>query len=277
VWTIIFFCTPPKQVIFGQDPIGATIGRNGKRITNTEGLSQGFVYYIFQDSYGFIWVSTKDGLNRYDGYGFKTFRNNPEKPESIGSNESLNLLEDSQQNLWINTINKGVDLYIRELDVFLHFKTSSAEPLRLSHDQIYWMALRNDHEIWICTEVGIDVITFDTKRTAPLNESKKSSLEKALSRLQFTVDHYPFKPNQDLRRLYPRLLQNGSMVGLHDNYPHELTFSSGFEIRPLAIPTLPYTRGSNETIHTMVSDAKHNMLYLFFEKQCSCGTCLHKR
>ncbi len=46
-------------------------------ISTAEGLSQGMVFDILQDKEGFIWVATKNGLNRYDGYSFKVFTNDP--------------------------------------------------------------------------------------------------------------------------------------------------------------------------------------------------------
>ena len=51
-----------------------------------DGLSQSSVTGIVQDKYGFIWISTQDGINRYDGYSFKTFKNNPVNANSIPNN-----------------------------------------------------------------------------------------------------------------------------------------------------------------------------------------------
>src|SRR3989337_4485113 len=68
-----------------------------------DGLSQYTVYCIIQDSKGFLWFGTADGLNRYDGYKFKIFRNDPVDSTSLSANRIYSLYEDSYQNLWIGT------------------------------------------------------------------------------------------------------------------------------------------------------------------------------
>ena len=57
-----------------------------KHFSITEGLSQSTVYSICQDSKGFMWFATQDGLNRYDGYVFKIYRKDPENPNSLINN-----------------------------------------------------------------------------------------------------------------------------------------------------------------------------------------------
>ena len=56
-------------------------------ISIEQGLSQGLVPSICQDDDGFLWFGTKNGLNRYDGYGFKVFKNDPFDPWSLPENE----------------------------------------------------------------------------------------------------------------------------------------------------------------------------------------------
>ena len=50
------------------------------------GLSQSSITGVVQDQFGFIWISTQDGINRYDGYTFKTFKNNPSDDNTIPNN-----------------------------------------------------------------------------------------------------------------------------------------------------------------------------------------------
>lgn len=70
---------------------------------------------------GFLWVATKDGLNRYDGYNFKVFTNSPFNPYSIAENMVTVLFEDSRGWLWVGFDTKGVDLYDPKTGRFHHF------------------------------------------------------------------------------------------------------------------------------------------------------------
>lgn len=69
-----------------------------------EGLSQSTVTVMFQDSKGFMWVGTGYGLNRFDGYSFTTFKNDPHDPNSISDNCTRGIIEDTINHLlWIGT------------------------------------------------------------------------------------------------------------------------------------------------------------------------------
>jgi ligand-binding sensor domain-containing protein/serine phosphatase RsbU (regulator of sigma subunit) len=70
-----------------------------------QGLSQGTVYCILQDSQGFIWLGTQDGLNRFDGYDFQVFKNDPMDPKSLNYNWVLALAEAADGTLLVQTLN----------------------------------------------------------------------------------------------------------------------------------------------------------------------------
>lgn len=93
---------------------------NLEQISIADGLSQGMIFDILQTSDGFIWVATKDGLNRYDGYNFKVFTNNPFDPFSIAENAVNSLFEDAKGRLWVGLQNKGVDVYDPGTGRFYH-------------------------------------------------------------------------------------------------------------------------------------------------------------
>ena len=86
-----------------------------------QGLSQGMIFDILQTRDGFLWVATKDGLNRYDGYNFKVFSNDPFDPFSIAENTVTALFEDSRGWLWVGTEAKGLDLFEPRTGRFHHF------------------------------------------------------------------------------------------------------------------------------------------------------------
>ena len=79
-----------------------------------DGLSNNAVVCSLQDSKGFLWFGTKDGLNRFDGYTFKIFRNNPDDTTSIGNNFIHSLYTDKNNILWAGT-DRGLYKY-NEMD-----------------------------------------------------------------------------------------------------------------------------------------------------------------
>lgn len=90
-------------------------------LTIEDGLSQGMIYDMIQTRDGFLWIATKDGLNRYDGYNFKVWTNNTENPYSLRDNTVTALLEDSRGLLWLGSDNKRVQLFDRKTNRFYYF------------------------------------------------------------------------------------------------------------------------------------------------------------
>ena len=91
-----------------------------KHLTSNNGLSQNFISSIIQDRSGFIWIGTKDGLNRYDGYEFKVYRNKFNDSTSLSSNFVSAIYEDSRGRLWVGS--SSLDLFLPEKDAFKRIK-----------------------------------------------------------------------------------------------------------------------------------------------------------
>lgn len=90
-----------------------------QQLTIEDGLSQGMIYDILQDRYGFMWFATKDGLNRYDGYTFNVLRHDPKDSNSLGNSLVLDLMEDHEGFLWVGT-NSGLDVFDPATEIFHH-------------------------------------------------------------------------------------------------------------------------------------------------------------
>ena len=91
-----------------------------RQITPDQGLSSSLVQAIVQDSRGFIWLGTKKGVDRYDGYTFTTYRHRADDSTTIVDNDAMTLYEDTQKILWIGST-KGLSRYDREHDNFQNF------------------------------------------------------------------------------------------------------------------------------------------------------------
>jgi signal transduction histidine kinase/ligand-binding sensor domain-containing protein/DNA-binding response OmpR family regulator len=83
----------------------------------SNGLSNNSILTIYQDSDGFMWFGTYDGLNRYDGYNFKIYRNKINDKKSLSFNTIYNVEEDSRKNIWVGGSN-GACVFNRKTAVF---------------------------------------------------------------------------------------------------------------------------------------------------------------
>ena len=78
---------------------------NFKNITIEDGLSQSTVETIYQDSKGYIWIGTNDGLDRYNGYEFKHYKYDKYDKNSIANNYIVDIIEDKNGYIWVSTTN----------------------------------------------------------------------------------------------------------------------------------------------------------------------------
>ncbi|HEY5917260.1 MAG TPA: two-component regulator propeller domain-containing protein, partial [Chryseolinea sp.] len=115
----------------------------GRIEANTE-LSNSNVTAILEDSYGFLWVGTDDGLNRFDGYDFKIYRSVEDDSTSLLKNKIQSIFEDSHGTLWISTLNSGLHTYDRTQDLFHRVPDYS-----IQHCQVMRIIEDSDHNIWI--------------------------------------------------------------------------------------------------------------------------------
>src|SRR5438477_3884967 len=87
-----------------------------------QGLSQSNVLCILQDSRGFMWFGTRDGLDKYDGYKFTVYENNVHNSNSLGGNFIKTIFESKNGDLWIGTIGGGLSKFNRQKNLFTNFR-----------------------------------------------------------------------------------------------------------------------------------------------------------
>ena len=119
-----------------------------------QGLSQSNATCILQDSRGFMWVGTQDGLNRYDGYAFTIYKNIIADAYSLSNNSIKNILEDSRGNIWIATWGGGLDRFDREKNRFVHYKHDPKNVHSLSDDFTDCIMEDKEGNLWIGTYQG---------------------------------------------------------------------------------------------------------------------------
>lgn len=117
-------------------------------LTTENGLSNSNVKAILKDSYGFLWIGTELGLNRYDGYNFKVYTSNPGNPNSLLTNDILGLQEDGLGNIWIN-IGFSYSIYLRGKDCFIPDGTNYLAGLGIRVDRNFRVYIDKKQDLWV--------------------------------------------------------------------------------------------------------------------------------
>ena len=106
--------------------------------TETSGLISNQINTVLQDDEGFIWVGTTDGLQRFIGVRYKTFRHSASNPYSIPSNRVIQLLFDNKRNLWVLLPDGRVGIFNTDKFTFrlVGVKTKKPNALNTTHRQL---------------------------------------------------------------------------------------------------------------------------------------------
>lgn len=121
-------------------------------LTTSDGLSQGTVFEIIQDRTGFIWVATRDGLNRFDGHSFTVYKHDPSEPDSISANYIHDMLEDEKGHLWIATQDGGVNKYDPETERFTRYQHLPDDANSISGNTVLTLFQDSRGVLWFGTE-----------------------------------------------------------------------------------------------------------------------------
>lgn len=137
-----------------------------RRITINDGLSLSSVYNIFQDSKGFMWFATEDGLNKYDGNNFNVYNYTPGNLNSLSYKWIESIVEDNRGNLWLGS-RKGLSMLDPGTDKVIRYNLSADANHQLINDTIVSLAFYEDY-IWVGTMTGLNRIHSETGVSEPI-------------------------------------------------------------------------------------------------------------
>ncbi|MCX6215663.1 sensor histidine kinase [Spirosoma sp.] len=152
-WLVLILLLLP-QVGQAQPPFSI------RHLTTNDGLSQGSCFYILKDSRGFMWMSSQDGLNRYDGSRFTVYNFNEQDSTTLGKGEVRGVIEDPNGDLWIGT-EECLNRYRRHSDSFERVYAMDSRGKRLPALQEPFFA--DDSTVWYASNrEGIMKLNYKT-------------------------------------------------------------------------------------------------------------------
>jgi diguanylate cyclase (GGDEF)-like protein len=128
-----------------------------------DGLSQSDVLFVFQDSHGFIWLGTENGLNRYDGYRLTLFTHDPGDPGSLPDDFVWAMSEDAGGDLWVATEAGGVGRWRRSDGRFERYRHEPGDASGLASNRTRALWIDRQGAIWVGTrDQGLDRLDPET-------------------------------------------------------------------------------------------------------------------
>ena len=139
-----------------------------KRLTINDGLSLSSVYCIYQDSKGFMWFGTEDGLNRYDGKNITVYGATTDQHYILANKWIEIIFEDKAGILWLGS-RGGLTKYDPRIGTFAPIKYEQDDPLSLSNDTITTIASDLLNNVWVGTRQGLNLVHRNTNEVTRIN------------------------------------------------------------------------------------------------------------
>lgn len=140
-----------------------------------QGISQSTIEDIFQDSEGYIWLGTNDGLNRYNGYEFKIY-NYEEYQNSISHNGITDITEDKYGNIWVNTVS-GVNKINKKTEKISNYTEING---KIKEDSTTEIIVTKDNNILVGTYEGLNIYNAKEDRFDIILEQKDGILSSCI-------------------------------------------------------------------------------------------------
>ena len=188
-----------------------------ERFGVSQGLSSNEVKNMIQDSDGYIWIATDEGIDKYNGFDFKSYSFNTEDSCSISEGEILGILEKGE-NIWMGATTGILNKYNKTTGCFTKYKLYNNDTLW--NHAIWDITDAGDSMLWLATERGI--VSFDMKKE---HSSVYRPTQQNASSFQLTNDVI-YNIHKDKKDPYNLLL--GTRSGILIFNTRTLTFSKFF-------------------------------------------------
>ena len=166
---------------YGQEAAGPEERVLFKHFTVEDGLPQEDVHALFEDSLGFLWIGTEDGLSRYDGHGFRTFRPTPFDTTSLSGAWVVGLANDGDGGLWVATETGGLNHYDARTESFVHIPPEATAPDSLGTHNLWVLLRARDGALWLGAR-GDGLTRYDPSTGAVIHYTPDPSRPDGLSR-----------------------------------------------------------------------------------------------
>ena len=150
-------CSVNGQKVF---PILESSEEKFQHITSEDGLMHNSIAAILQDSKGYMWFGTSNGLYKYNGYDFKYYTNSPDDDSTLLNKQVKTLFEDKKGHIWIGTA-EGICIYDRSSDSFNNYLGSEINKVNQIKESINCIYEDNNGVFWVGTKLGLYKLILD--------------------------------------------------------------------------------------------------------------------
>jgi len=134
--------------------LSASLQHQMRHLTVSDGLSSGIVNCFMQDSKGFLWIGTDNGLNRFDGSSIEVFKHIHSQSNSIPGNDVRSLCEDRDGNIWIGLKGGGLSRYEPDTRIFTNYLHSQDDTASLSYNDVSAIIEDRQGRLWVAADRG---------------------------------------------------------------------------------------------------------------------------
>jgi diguanylate cyclase (GGDEF)-like protein len=151
-----------------------------EKVTASNELSQQTIIAMFQDSHGYMWFGTQEGLNRFDGIRYKSYLPKFNDEASLSDGWIYSIDEDTNGNLWVGT-NDGVNILNKGSDTFINYTHNLQSNKQALNDKLVRVVHRGlDGTMWVATRKGLNQYIEQDKRFKHhnfLNDSESEAID----------------------------------------------------------------------------------------------------